>query len=155
MSQSNDRVVVKSFSAYTPLAGVRAGASASRRLWAGRLMTAFPALFLLVDGVMKFLDIPQAAAGMTQLGWSPSLAPTLGVVLLGCLALYIAPRTAVLGAVLLTGYLGGAVATQVRVGNPILSHVLFPVYVAVMLWGGLWFRDARLRALLPLRGDAR
>ena len=103
---------------------------------------------------LKFFDIPQAVAGMNQLGWAPSLAPMLGVVLLSCLALYAFPRTAVLGAVLLTGYLGGAVATQVRVGNPILSHVLFPVYVAVMLWGGLWFRDARLRALMPLRGGA-
>ena len=154
MSQTNSRVVASSFSAYAPLSASNADPMSRRWLWAGRLLTAFPALFLLVDGIMKFFDIPQAVAGMNQLGWAPSLAPMLGVVLLSCLALYAFPRTAVLGAVLLTGYLGGAVATQVRVGNPILSHVLLPVYVAVMLWGGLWFRDARLRALMPLRGGA-
>ena len=155
MSQTNARVVASSFGAYAPLSASNSDPMSRHWLWAGRLLTAFPALFLLVDGIMKFFDIPQAVAGMTQLGWAPSLAPMLGVVLLSCLALYVFPRTAILGAVLLTGYLGGAVATQVRVGNPILTHVLLPVYVAAMLWGGLWFRDARLRALIPFRNDVR
>ena len=153
-ARTNDRVDASPFGAYAPLSASNSDPMSRRWLWAGRLLTAFPALFLLVDGIMKFFDIPQAVAGMTQLGWAPSLAPMLGVVLLSCLALYVFPRTAVLGVVLLTGYLGGAVATQVRVGNPILSHVLFPVYVAVMLWGGLWFRDGRLRALMPFRNGA-
>jgi hypothetical protein len=79
---------------------------------------------------------------------------SLGVTLLACVVAYILPRTSVLGALLLTGYLGGAVATHVRVGNPLFSHVLFPTYVAALLWGGLLLRDARLRALLPLRRDS-
>jgi hypothetical protein len=89
--------------------------------------------------------------GTSDLGWNPSIAPTLGVLLLTSLALYVFPRTAVLGAILLTGYLGGAVATHVRIGNPLFTHILFPVYVALMLWGGLYLRDARLRALIPFR----
>ena len=89
---------------------------------------------------------------MPLLGWPVSLAIPLGILLLSCLALYAIPRTAVLGAILLTGYLGGAVATHVRVADPLFSHVLFPVYVGAMLWGGLYLRDARLRALIPFRG---
>lgn len=124
--------------------------SAARR-WGGRVMTALPALFLAFDGAIKLVEIAPVTEGMTQLGWPPSLAPALGVVLLASLALYVFPRTAVLGAILLTGYLGGAVATHVRVGNPLFSHTLFPVYVALLLWGGLYLRDARLRALVPFR----
>ncbi|MGH7518274.1 MAG: DoxX family protein [Gemmatimonadales bacterium] len=80
-----------------------------------------------------------------------NLAPGIGVLQLVCLALYVIPRTSILGAILLTGYLGGAVATHVRVGSPLFSHVLFPVYVAVLIWGGLLLRDDRLRGLIPLR----
>src|SRR5687768_324890 len=117
MSQTNDRVVASQFGAYALLSAASSDSKSRRWLWAGRLLTAFPALFLLVDGIMKFFDIPQAVAGMNQLGWAPNLAPMLGVVLLSCLALYAFPRTAILGAVLLTGYLGGAVATQVQIGR--------------------------------------
>ncbi|MBV9774442.1 MAG: DoxX family protein [Gemmatimonadetes bacterium] len=130
------------------------GASESRaRLWTGRVLTTLPVLFLLMDGAMKVANVAPVAASMTQLGYRPALAPALGVVLLACVLLYAVPRTAVLGAILLTGYLGGAVATHVRVDNPLFSHVLFPVYVALMLWGGIYLRDARLRALIPLRSD--
>jgi hypothetical protein len=121
------------------------------RLRAGRILTAIPVLFLLMDGIMKFTHIPAVVKGTRELGWNPSITPTLGVLLLTSLALYVFPRTAVLGAILLTGYLGGAIATHLRIGNPLFTHLLFPVYVALMLWGGLYLRDARLRALIPFR----
>jgi hypothetical protein len=123
------------------------------RLWAGRVLSAIPILFLTFDAVIKLIRIPAVSQGMTQLGYPVSLAQPLGIVLLACVLIYALPRTAVLGAVLLTGYLGGAIATHVRVGDPLFSHVLFPVYVALMLWGGIYLRDERVRALLPLRSD--
>lgn len=134
------------------VAGVRGSTS---RTWAGRVLTALPVLFLAFDGITKLMNVAPVREAMTQLGYPATLTATIGVVLLTCLALYVAPPTAVLGAVLLTGYLGGAVATHVRVGNPLLTHTLFPVYVALMLWGGLALRDPRVRALLPLRRDGR
>lgn len=133
-------------------AGVRGSTS---RTWAGRVLTALPVLFLAFDGVIKVVNVAPVREAMTQLGYAESLAPAIGVLLLTCLALYVAPPTAVLGAVLLTAYLGGAVAAHVRVGNPLLSHTLFPVFVALMLWGGLALRDPRVRALLPLRHEGR
>lgn len=125
-----------------------APASPSR---AGRVLTAIPALFLLFDGVTKLLNIAPVREAMAQLGYPEARSPVVGLLLLVCLALYLAPRTAVLGAVLLTGFLGGAVASHLRVGNPLLSHTLFPVYLGLMLWGGLYLREDRLRALIPLR----
>ena len=89
--------------------------------------------------------------GTVQLGYPESVLLGLGIVLLTCTVLYMIPRTAILGAILLTGYLGGAIATHVRVGSPLFSHTLFPVYVALLIWGGLYLRDDRLRALIPLR----
>jgi len=117
----------------------------------GRGITALPVLFLAFDTVIKFTGIAPVADSMNQLGWP--LSATLGIAVLEaiCLAAYLIPRTSVLGAILLTGYLGGAIATHVRVGNPLFSHVLFPVYVALLLWGGLYLREARLRALVPFR----
>lgn len=91
---------------------------------------------------------------MTQLGYPAEMAISIGVLELVCLALYVVPRTSVLGAVLLTGYLGGAIATHVRIGNPLFSHVLFPTYIAALLWAGLFLREQRLRVLLPLRATA-
>lgn len=127
-------------------------AESGARRWAGLILTVIPVLFLLFDGVTKLMLVKPVADAMPQLGWPVSLARPLGVIVLVCLALYVIPRTAVLGAILLTGFLGGAVATNLRLGNPLLSHVLFPVYVGLLLWGGLYLRDARLRALIPLRG---
>jgi DoxX-like family len=121
------------------------------RLWTGRIMSALPALFLLVDGLGKLVKPAPVVEGTVQLGYPESVLLGLGIVLLACTVLYVIPRTAILGAILLTGYLGGAVATHVRVGNPLFSHVLFPVYVAVLIWGGIYLRDERLRALIPLR----
>jgi hypothetical protein len=130
-------------------------AHASRTLErAGLVMSAIPSLFLAFDGAIKVVLIQPVVQGMTDLGYPVAVAPALGVVLLTCLALYLVPRTALLGAILLTGYLGGAVATHVRVGQPLFSHVLFPTYVGMLLWGGLYLRDARLRALVPFRSVA-
>ena len=119
-------------------------------LWAGRILSGIPTLFLLVDGVMKLFKPPQVVEPTVRLGYPESVIVGLGIVLLSCLSLYVIPRTSVLGAILLTGYLGGAVATHVRVEEG-LFPVLFPVLVGGMLWGGLVLRDAGLRALLPLR----
>lgn len=116
----------------------------------GLALAALAVLFLLFDATIKLLLVPEVIAGTAELGWRPELARPLGLLLLGCLAVYAWPRTAILGAILLTGYLGGAVATHVRIGNPLFSHVLFPTYVAALLWGALYLRDDRLRALLPL-----
>ena len=121
------------------------------RLWTGRIMSALPALFLLVDGVGKLVKPAPVVEGTVQLGYPESVLLGLGIVLIACTVLYAIPRTAILGAILLTGYLGGAVATHVRVGSPLFSHILFPVYVAVLIWGGLYLRDERLRTLIPLR----
>jgi DoxX-like family len=121
------------------------------RLWTGRIMSAVPVLFLLMDGVMKLVKPEPVLRATVQLGYPESVIFGLGIVLLVCVVLYVIPRTAVLGAILLTGYLGGAVATHVRVGDPLFSHILFPVYVAILVWGGLYLREERLRALIPLR----
>ena len=126
-----------------------------RDLWIGRVLSGFAVLFLTFDAAIKLLRLPMAIDGTTQLGYPAGVVLPLGVIQLVCLALYVIPRTSVLGAVLWTGYLGGAIATHVRLGNPLFTHVLFPVYVALLLWGGLWLRDARLRTLLPLGSDPR
>ncbi|HET9283081.1 MAG TPA: DoxX family protein [Candidatus Angelobacter sp.] len=126
--------------------------TASRaRIWTGRILTALALLFLLFDSGIKILNLAPAVQGTVGLGFQPGVVVPIGIVLLVCAILYVIPRTAILGAVLLTGYLGGAVASQVRAGNPLFSHVLFPVYFAFLVWGGLYLRDDRLRALVPLR----
>ncbi|HEX7150184.1 MAG TPA: DoxX family protein [Thermoanaerobaculia bacterium] len=119
-------------------------------IWTGRILSFIPILFLLLDGIMKLVLPLPVREGMPQLGWPVELAVPLGIVLLACTLFYMIPRTAVFGAILLTGYLGGAIATHVRIGNPLFSHVLFPVYVALLLWGGLYLRDRRVRALFPV-----
>jgi hypothetical protein len=119
----------------------------------GRVLSGLAILFLLFDAIGKVLRPPQVVEGTTQLGWPASALLTLGVIQLICVAAYVWPRTAVFGAILWTGYLGGAIATHLRIGNPLFSHVLFPIYVAALLWGGLWLRDRRLRALIPFRAN--
>jgi hypothetical protein len=114
---------------------------------AGRVLSGLAVAFLLFDAAMKVLEVRPALEGSAELGYPPGVVFGLGLLQLACLAVYLVPRTAVLGAVLWTGYLGGAIATHVRVGNPLFSHVLFPLYVAVPLWAGLWLRDRRVRAL--------
>jgi DoxX-like family len=117
------------------------------RVWAGRIMSGLTILFLLVDAVTKVLKLQIAVIGTVDLGYPESEVAGIGAVLLVCLFLYAIPKTSILGAILLTGYLGGAVATHLRVGSPLVGFVLFPVYVGAMVWGGLFLRDSRVRAL--------
>jgi DoxX-like family len=122
----------------------------TKQLWVSRVLSGLPTLFLVMDGIMKLARPPAVVEATVQLGYPESTIVGLGTVLLLSTVLYIIPRTAILGAVLLTGYLGGAVATHVRVSAPLFNH-LFPVVIGVLLWGGLWLREPRLRDLLPLR----
>jgi hypothetical protein len=126
-------------------------AGSGRALWAGRGLSALVVSLLTLDSIGKLLEVSPVVAGSRELGYPPSTVFPIGVILLLCVVAYAIPRTSLLGALLLTGYLGGAVATHVRVGNPLMSHTLFPIYVAFVVWGGLVLRDARLRALLPGR----
>ena len=109
--------------------------------------------FMLLDGGMKLVPLDVVIKTTAELGYppSPELARGLGAVALLCTALYAFPRTSALGAILLTAYMGGTVATHLRVGNPLFSHMLFGVYLALLAWGGLYLRDPRIRALLPWR----
>jgi hypothetical protein len=117
--------------------------------WTGFVMSALVVLFLLMDAGMKLAAVQPVLEAGQQIGFpGASMARKLGALLLVCTLLYVWPRTSVLGAILVTAFLGGAVATHVRLGNPLFSHVLFGVYVGVLLWGGLLLRDPRLRALL-------
>jgi hypothetical protein len=123
------------------------------RLLTGRALSTLTVLFLIMDITFKFIRPipPQVTKSMTQLGFQLGLLNVIGTLLLVCTVLYVIPRTSVLGAVLLTGYLGGAVSVQLRVGNPLFGYVLFPVYFGVLMWAGLCLREPRLLALLPLR----
>lgn len=125
--------------------------TASKTLWGGRVLSALAILFLLFDSVIKVLKVSVAVEGTVQLGYPEGVVVSIGIIELVCLALYVIPRTSVLGAILFTGYLGGAIATHVRIGSPLVTHTLFPIYVAALIWGGLILREDRLRALIPLR----
>jgi hypothetical protein len=122
-------------------------------LWIGRILSGLVIVFLLFDGGIKLIPLQVVTDTMIDLGYSGSedLARLLGVLTLLCTILYAIPRTSILGAILLTGYLGGAMATHLRIGNPLFTHLLFGLYLGVMAWGGLYLRDARLRSLIPLR----
>jgi hypothetical protein len=119
-------------------------------LWTGWVLSALPALFLLFDGAMKLVKPAFVVEATVQLGYSESVILPLGIILLVCTVFYLIPNTAVLGAILLTGYLGGAVATHVRAGDGPFE-ILFPVVFGALLWGGLVLRDERLRSLVPWR----
>jgi hypothetical protein len=125
--------------------------SSKRNIWIGRVLSGLAVLFLVFDGVMKFfMDKlpPEALEAGAALQWPMEKMPLVGTILLSCTLLYVIPRTAVLGAVLLTGYLGGAIASHVRVSNPLFTHTLFPIYVAIFLWLGLYLRDSRVKVLI-------
>lgn len=124
-----------------------APARRSPSLIAGRIITGLALAFMTFDVGMKLARVKQAIDGTVQLGFSPDIVFPLGLIQLAFLILYVVPRTAPLGATLLTAYLGGAVAIHVRLGNPVFTHMLSPVYAAILLWGGLFLRDARVRAL--------
>ena len=121
------------------------------RVTVGRVLSALAVLFLVFDTAVKFTAVPAVAESMGQLGYPMGYAVRIGILELVCLAVYLIPRTSVVGVILLTGYLGGAIASHVRVGNPLFSHVLFPIYIAALLWGGLYLRDARVRSIISAR----
>ncbi len=122
-------------------------------LFAGRAMSGLVVLFLLFDSIGKLMRVPQVMKGTTELGISASLVVPIGIVLLVCTVLYAIPRTSVLGAILLSGYLGGAVAIQLRVGNPLFGYVLFPVYLGILLWGGLYCREPKVARSIPFKSN--
>ena len=122
-----------------------------KKPWGGYILSGLAVLFLLFDSIGKLAKPDVVVEGTLDLGYPESTITGIGVTLLVCTLLYIWPRTAILGAILLTAFLGGAVATHVRVGNPIFSHMLFPVYLGVFVWGGLYLRDRAVRALIPMK----
>jgi hypothetical protein len=128
-----------------------ADATTRWKVTAAYVCTGLAALFLAFDTILKVLRLGPAVEGTASLGYPAASVQWIGLIELVCLSLYLVPRTAVLGALLMTGYLGGAVATHVRISSPLLTHTLFPIYVAGLLWAGLYLRDARLRDLLPIR----
>ncbi|HEV2499699.1 MAG TPA: DoxX family protein [Terriglobia bacterium] len=121
-------------------------------LWSGRILSALVVLFTLFDGVAKVMKEPHAVQASAQLGYADRLIPVIGIILLICTVIYVIPRTSILGAVLLTGYLGGATASQMRIGSPLFETV-FPIIFGVLVWLGLFLREERLRALIPLRRE--
>jgi hypothetical protein len=122
-----------------------------KMLWAGHIVSGLVALFFLLDATLHLMKPAQVVEAFARLGYPLTLAVVLGVVELVCVLLYVIPRTSILGAILLTGYLGGAVASHLRVGSSLFGETLFPVYFGVLVWGGLFLRDGRLRALIPFR----
>ena len=120
-------------------------------LLTGRVLSGLAIIFLVFDTAIKFLGRPEVAASMQQLGYPTELALVIGSIELACLIIYVIPATSVLGAILFTGYLGGAIATHLRLENPLFSHILFPTYIAAFIWGGLYLRDSRVRVLLGQR----
>ena len=124
--------------------------SSKRKLWAGRLISAIVILFLVFDAIGKLLKVPPVLEAFARLGYSANLAIGIAVLLLVCTAIYAVPRTSIFGAVLLTAYLGGAVAANVRVNDP-LFETLFPALFGVLMWSGIFLRDDRLLKLFPLR----
>jgi len=121
-------------------------------IWTGRILSGLMVLFLLFDGIIKFMKIQPVIDTFAQLGWPIKFAVPIGIIDVVCAVLYAIPRTAVLGALLMTGLLGGAIATHVRIESPLFSHTLFGVYMGLVAWGALYLREPRLRALLPLSG---
>jgi hypothetical protein len=130
----------------TPIATTFAGRSRAA-VWTGRILSGIAVLFLAMDAAMKLFMIPAAVEGTRQLGYPVGTLFGIGLVEVFCLAVYLLPRTSIIGAVLWTGYMGGAIATHVRAESPLFTHMLFPIYVAAFLWAGLWLRDRRVDAL--------
>ena len=124
-----------------------AGPSSKKMIWTGRVISALLVLFLLFDAAIKLMKIAPVIDAFTQVGWPTTLAVPIGIVLLVCTVVYTIPSTSILGAILLTGYLGGATGTHLRAGQPFY----FPLIFGVLVWVGLFLRDARVRALIPLR----
>jgi hypothetical protein len=128
-----------------------AGSLSKKSLWAGRIASGLVVAFLLFDAVIHLMKPAPVVEAFAKLGFPLRLAVPLGIIELVCILLYMVPRTSILGAILLTGYLGGAIAVQLPTGNSLFGEVLFPVYVGAMVWGGIYLRDERLRSLFPWR----
>ena len=128
---------------------IAVGTISNGEIWTGRVLSGLAIVFLLFDGAIKLVPLDIVITTSQQLGIPAELARTLGVLTLVCTILYAIPRTSVLGAILLTGYMGGAIYTHLRAGSPLFTHTLFGVYLAVLIWGGLYLRDERVRALIP------
>jgi hypothetical protein len=132
--------------------GIAQDSSVSKvSIWAGRIISGLVVLFLLFDSAIKLLVLAAAVEGTVHVGYPASVVRPIGIVLLACVLLYVIPRTTILGAILLTGYLGGATATLVRMSDPLF---VLPVVIGVLAWLGIFLRDERLRTLMPLRSSA-
>lgn len=130
---------------------IDAAAAGRGRLWTGRILSGIAVLFLLFDATIHLLRPEPVAKGFAQLGYPLSVAVPLAIIEFVCVALYLVPRISIFGAILLTGYLGGAIAAQLRIGAPLFSTLLFPIYVALFVWGGLYLRDPLVRGIIPVR----
>jgi len=130
---------------------IAVGTISNGAIWTGRVLSGLAIVFLLFDGAIKLAPLDIVITTSQQLGIPTELARTLGVLTLACAILYAIPRTSVLGAILLTAYMGGAIYTHVRAGSPLFTHTLFGVYLAMLIWGGLYLRDERVRALIPFQ----
>lgn len=134
-------------------AETRDGVVSKKQLWTGRIIGWLVCLLLLADAAGKLMQAAPVMKGTMEAGYPASAVVPIGVILLVCLVVYLIPRTSVLGAILLTGYLGGAVATNFRLSMPLPSYTLVPVYVGILVWGALYLQDSRLRALIPIRSN--
>jgi hypothetical protein len=136
---------------YTARTTVRSYRPSRKALWTSRIITGILAILLTLDASVKLVQSKEAVEGSAQLGFSPQTVFVIGVIGLVCLAIYLVPRTAPLGAILWTAYFGGTVVTHLRVGNPLFTHILFGVYICILLWVSLYLRDPRVRALVGKR----
>lgn len=125
--------------------------SSKKTIWTGRVITAIVVLFLLFDSITKLLRVDAVVKASEQMGYPVSLLTVVGIILLVCVIIYVNPRTSILGGVLLTGYLGGAVEVNLRAGSPLFSNVLFPVYFGILVWAGLYLRNQRVREFISFR----
>ena len=125
------------------------GKASRKKIWTGRIMSSAAVLFMLFDSITKLLKTPQVVDATAQLGYPASLIPVIGLILFILTILYIIPITSIFGAILLTGYLGGAVASNLRILSPLFSNTLFPIYFAVILWGGLFLRNSLIHKFVP------
>jgi len=137
--------------AYTARTTARTNRPSRKALWTSRILTGILTVLLTLDAAVKLVQSKQAVEGSAQLGFDPQTVFVIGIISLVCLAIYLVPRTAPLGAILWTGYFGGTVVTHLRVGNPLFSHILFGVYVCTLIWVSLYLRDPRVRALVGKR----
>lgn len=123
----------------------------SKTIWAGRVITAIVVLFMLFDSITKILKVNAVVKASAQFGYSANTIMIVGIILFACVLVYLYPRTAILGAVLLTGYLGGAVEANLRIGSPLFTTLLFPVYFGILVWAGLYLRNQRVREFISFR----